>query len=496
MDTLTPEQRYKAMSRNGGRTGPERALASELWRRGLRYLTYEGYKSISGKRLVGKPDLVFSRERIVVFVDGCFWHGCLTCGKSVEQSGKFWVNKIAGNRKRDRQVTTALESDGWTVLRIPEHDVRKKALLKRTVDRLASQLLAVKKTMKKRMAKLTAVDLFAGGGGLTEGLKRAGFHIVAAVESDDHAAATYKVNHPEVCLLRRDAVEVSGSDLGWKIDLLAGCPPCQGFTRLNRRLGDDPRNKLIFQMFRIAREMRPKAIMMENVPGLTTKGKDDYEQLKRKLESLGYKLKEGLLDAADYGVPQRRLRLILLGGLGFEIQMPQATHGGDGLPWRTVRHAIGSMESPLTFSEARKEGKVLPSDWHLVRTLSEKTLSRLMAAKPGKSWTHIPEELRPECHRNGFRGFSNVYGRMEWDKPSPTITGGCTTFSKGRFGHPEANRTISVREAALLQTFPKKYKFDTPYIDRVCNIVGNALPCKFAEILSKQCHDAILAQSV
>lgn len=379
-------------------------------------------------------------------------------------------------------------------MRIPEHDIRKKALLKRTADRLARQLLGVKKTVMKKIVRLTATNLFAGYSGLTIGLKQAGFRAVSAVEKEEHAAATYKVNHLEVCLLRRDAAKVSGSDFGGRINLLTGCPPCQGFTNLNERLGDDPRNELIFQMFHMAKEVRSKAIMMENLPGLT-KGKAGYKHLKIMLQSLGYKLKEGLLDEADYGVPQRHLRLVLLGGLGFEIQLPQATHGEDGLPWQTVRHAIGSMESPLTFAEARKEGKILPSDWHLFRTLSEKTLSRLMAAKPGKSWTHIPEELRPECHQNGFRGFSNVYGRMEWDEPAPTIAGGCITFSKGRFGHPEANRTISVREAALIQTFPKKYKFDAPYIDRVCNIVGNALTCKFAEILSKQCYDAILAQA-
>ncbi len=268
----------------------------------------------------------------------------------------------------------------------------------------------MRKTVKKRIVGLTAIDLFAGGGGWTEGLKQAGFRVVFAVEKEEHAAATYRSNHPEVCLLRRDAVKVSGADLDGKIDLLAGCPPCQGFTKLNRRLGDDPRNELIFQMFRIAKEARPKAIMMENVSGLATKGKDNYERLKRKLESLGYKLKEGLLDAADYGVPQRRLRLILLGGLGFEIQLPQATHGENGIPWRTVRHAIGSMESPLTFAEARKEGKILPSEWHLVRTLSEKTLSGGVTPRmPSERISRLFERIR--AYGVG-QAFADDYRRM------------------------------------------------------------------------------------
>lgn len=141
-DVMTTSQRYRAMAHNRGRTQPERALASGLWRRGLRYFTHEGYAALTGRRLVGKPDLVFSRKKVVIFVDGCFWHGCSDCGKSPEQSGKFWVDKIDGNRKRDRRVTASLENDGWTVLRIPEHEVRTKAALSRTVERLVPLLLA------------------------------------------------------------------------------------------------------------------------------------------------------------------------------------------------------------------------------------------------------------------------------------------------------------------------------------------------------------------
>ena len=124
----------------------------------------------------------------------------------------------------------------------------------------------------------------------------------------------------------------------------------------------------------------------------------------------------------------------------------------------------------------------------------KKNLDRIKVVKPGGSRALIPDYLRPDCHKGVQKGFGNVYGRMVWDQPSPTITGGCTTFSKGRFGHPEANRTISVREAALLQTFPLDYVFDTPYMDYVCDIIGNALPCEFARILSEQCYGEILAQ--
>ena len=142
MDVMTVSQRYRAMAHNRGRTRPERALASGLWRRGLRYLTHDGYRSVSGERLVGKPDLIFPRKRIVVFVDGCFWHGCPSCGKAPEQSGEFWAEKIATNRRRDERVTAALETAGWTVLRIPEHDIRTKSALAETLERVSALLNA------------------------------------------------------------------------------------------------------------------------------------------------------------------------------------------------------------------------------------------------------------------------------------------------------------------------------------------------------------------
>ena len=149
------------------------------------------------------------------------------------------------------------------------------------------------------------------------------------------------------------------------------------------------------------------------------------------------------------------------------------------------------MPEPVPLAAAKAKGPVERSDWHIVRNLSAKNIERIQVAKAGQTWRHIPEHLRPACHRDGYVGFTNVYGRMEWDRPSPTITGGCTTFSKGRFGHPDDDRTISVREAALLQTFPPDYRLDVPSIDRVCNMVGNALPCDFAEAISRQCAEQL-----
>lgn len=355
---------------------------------------------------------------------------------------------------------------------------------------------------------LKAIDVFAGGGGLTVGLKRAGFDVVAAIENEQHAYATYKVNHPEVHALKQDVTTVSGKDLlklvgeqigEQKIEMMAGCPPCQGFTSLTAKYRrEDHRNALVLEMARLAEEIRPTAIMMENVPRLAIKGKALYSELCRRLEGLGYTLTEDVLEVADYGVPQLRRRLVLLCGLGFDIELPQPTHarnGENGLArWKSVRNAIGHMKEPVTLTDAKEKGKVERTDWHVVRTLSPANVKRIRAAKAGRTWTGIPEALRPDCHQNGYEGFTNVYGRMEWDRPSPTITGGCTTFSKGRFGHPERDRTISVREAALLQTFPADYLFDVPYMEYVCNVVGNALPCDFAEAMSRRCHAEISAR--
>lgn len=348
----------------------------------------------------------------------------------------------------------------------------------------------------------TAIEIFSGGGGLAVGLREAGFNTVAAVEVEPHAAATFKANHPTVQVFRQDVRTVTGAMLapvtGGKVDALAACPPCQGFSSLTSKWRkEDERNTLVSEVGRLADELRPKAIMMENVPGLAQKGKPLFDALLEQLEALGYETNWSVLRVADYGVPQCRRRLVMLAGLGFTIPMPEPTHsstGDDGKPkWRTVRDAISGMDEPVTFPEAMERGGAQAFDWHVVRQLSPANIERLKRSRPGGNWEDFPEDLRVPCHRDGYKGFSNVYGRMVWDEPSVTITAGCTTLSKGRFGHPEKDRTISLREAALLQTFPPDYRFETPHFERACEIVGNALPCVFAEAVARQVRLAILS---
>ncbi len=345
---------------------------------------------------------------------------------------------------------------------------------------------------------LTAVDLFAGGGGLTVGLKRAGFEVVAAVELESKAMATYEVNHPEVTTFPEDARDVRGEDLTscsptGEVDLLAGCPPCQGFSSLTSKYRrKDPRNDLVLEMGRLVEEMRPRAVMMENVPGLTKKGKPLLNEFLDVLRDLGYEPQFGVLQVADYGVPQHRRRLVVLAGRGFEIDLPNPTHsetGADGLQkWRTLRDVIGGVEDePVTLAEAQAAGGPQGFNWHVVRTLAPQNRERLRATKPGGNRGQLPREMRPTCHQDSDEGFTNTYGRMTWSQIPVTITGGCTQISKGRFGHPEQDRTISVREAASIQTFPPEYVFDTPYIAHACDIIGNALPCDFAATVAERC---------
>lgn len=351
--------------------------------------------------------------------------------------------------------------------------------------------------------KPIAIDLFCGAGGLTLGLRKAGFEVVAGVELKPEIAETYKANHRNTKLLIKDIRQVKGKEIlklinRKRIDLIAGCPPCQGFSQLTEKYKRyDSRNGLVLVMAKLIEELKPKIVMMENVPRIETKGKKILSTFVNKLEKLGYVVNMKVLQMADFGVPQSRRRFVLLAGKGFEVPLPKQTHAYKGdsknklRKWVTLSEVIKGFPRPVKLSYAEEKGGSEKFNWHVVRNLREINVKRLRALKEGSNRLALPKTLRPKCHKNEEDGFHNVYGRLSWNNVSSTITSGCTTLCMGRFGHPIQNRTISIREAALIQTFPLNYKIKTRYMDTACDLVGNALPPRFAKVAGKNCINAL-----
>ncbi|RJQ50965.1 MAG: DNA cytosine methyltransferase [Desulfobacteraceae bacterium] len=318
----------------------------------------------------------------------------------------------------------------------------------------------------------TAFDLFCGCGGLTLGLKKAGFRVLGAVEIDSLAVKTYEANHRDVKVWEADIRTLEPADLLEEVglekgglDLLAGCPPCQGFSTMRTLNGalniEDPRNALLFEFQRFVEAFRPRAVMMENVPGLAED--ERFAIFCARMEKLGYLGDHRILNAAEYGVPQRRLRLIYLAGFRMAIPFAERTR-----KMKTVEDAIGSLP------KAGESGDPV-HDMPETRTPRIMELIRRIP-KDGGSRTDLPEEDQLDCHKR-CNGFKDVYGRMAWDDVAPTITSGCFNPSKGRFLHPEEDRAITMREAALLQGFPRRYKFPTTdNKSAVASMIGNALP--------------------
>lgn len=346
----------------------------------------------------------------------------------------------------------------------------------------------------------TAIELFSGCGGLSTGLTHAGFTILSAVEINDVAAQSYRANHRNVHLHVEDVCKITATSLlrennlrVGELDLLAGCSPCQGFSRLRKGESgrNDPRNKLVFEYLRLVRGLRPKTILMENVPGIITTeyGNEIFDIVKEELEKLGYSVDYKVINVADYGVPQFRKRFVLLGSRyrRHPIHLPPETHASPRhnqaagkQPWRTVRQAFENL-APL------QNGQTDPNNpLHTCSANGELNMRRIRAVPhDGGSRNAFPPDLVLDCHLRYPNGYRDVYGRMCWDKPSPTITGGCTNITRGRFVHPEEDRGISLLEAARLQTFPDDYVFCGNFGEKSLQI-GNAVPVRLGEIMGGQ----------
>lgn len=353
--------------------------------------------------------------------------------------------------------------------------------------------------------KYEAIDLFSGCGGVSCGLTLAGFKVKAAVEIEKAAIKTYLGYNPlsNVRVLNEDICKISGEQIlkAAKIKkngiyLLAGCPPCQNFSRqnpLNRDKPEEERKKLLFEFLRIIEEILPPFILMENVPGIKADFNNHiFNEFIHRLKEK-YDVSENVLNAANYGVPQVRKRFVLHAvrkDIGEELQkyvhkfgLPEKTHsnnGEEGLKqWRTVREAIGDLP-PIEAGEEYKGDEKIYN--HRCAALSDINLKRIKAIREkGYLRTGLPDDLVLPCHKKEdkegkvFSGHRDVYGIMDPDKPAPTITGGCLSYSKGRYGHYSQNRAISVREAARLQTFPDDFRFDGTLSNSALQI-GNAVP--------------------
>lgn len=344
------------------------------------------------------------------------------------------------------------------------------------------------------------VDLFAGAGGTALGFLQAGFTIVGAVEIDPNSISTYQ-NNIKLTVTNQDIRSLSPEDYRvqlmlekGELDVLGGCPPCQGFTRMRNEKGaNDERNDLVLRYLEFVKEFMPRFALFENVPGLirTDHGSIFYNQLVAGLETLGFKVVKYEVDAANYGVAQRRKRVIVLAGRnGEKPPFPDPTHGDPRslpvrekrlCPWRTVRDEIGNNRFPqLTAGQnGELEGKY-PN--HIASNTGEDVLRFIrMVPHDGGSRTDVDSAYWLPCHKD-HAGHKDVYGRMTWDRPSNTITTGCTNPSKGRFVHPEQDRAITAREAAVLQGFPLDYRF---HGSSAPTQIGNAVPPPLAFAIAK-----------
>ena len=347
----------------------------------------------------------------------------------------------------------------------------------------------------------TVIDLYSGAGGTGLAFSKAGFRILGAVEINRNAALTYEKNLG-VKVRQIDIRNLSPTDFRKslklkrrQLDVLVGCPPCQGFSRLrnrNRDGKDDARNDLVIRYLEYVSEFMPKYALFENVPGLihTGLGREFYNKLRAGLIDLGYSLVEKEEEAADYGVPQRRRRVILIAGRdGKRPPFPKPTHGhptslevikGQRQPWRTVREAIGGKYPKLRAGENGEKGSLYPN--HKAPMTGERVLGFISKLPMnGGSRNEVPKRFWLRCHVS-HNGHMDVYSRVSWDAPANTITCGCTNPSKGRFVHPEQNRALTPREAAALQGFPDTFVF---YGGEASVQVGNAVPPPLAYAIAK-----------
>lgn len=336
---------------------------------------------------------------------------------------------------------------------------------------------------------VTAVDLFCGAGGLTHGLRQSGIKVVAGIDIDDKAEYAFKTNNPgsDFCcwdVSRKNYTSLSKLFSTSKIRLLAGCAPCQPFSKLTQRIERHTSWDLLNNFGRYVVGIEPELVTMENVPELANRGRDVFDRFVRTLTKLGYYVDWQIVNCEEYGVPQFRRRLVLLASKLGPLSVPKGTRRTPSR-WKTVRDTIGNLPK-------LKSGQEDTDDpLHVAPRLSDLNLLRIKATpRDGGNRRNWPEELVLACHKKpSGHSYGSIYGRMWWDRPSPTMTTLCTGIGNGRFGHPVQHRSITLREASLLQSFPRNYCFwpedEKLHRDAVSRMIGNAVPPKLAKALGQ-----------
>ncbi len=385
--------------------------------------------------------------------------------------------------------------------------------------------------------RLTAIDLFCGAGGITLGLKDAGYDVLLASDFDSAAARTHKANLPEVAFIERDIRQLEATQIRMatklkkgELDLLVGGPPCQGFSILGSRVVEDPRNNLFRDFFRVAEGLKPKAIVIENVPGLATLAKGAFlSMILDAFDSTGYRVDFAELLAAQYGVPQMRWRMIFVAfrkdlnipkGHGF----PLPTHGTNGIGeliphctitpeqmkgFITTQDAIGDLPFveagaettdylglPISnYQKRMRQGLTSELFNHYAPKLSAQNIRRIKALKPGQDWRDLPKHLLPAgMQRAKRKDHTRRYRRMTWDGVPRSVITRFRDPKSGEYTHPEQTRTISIREAARIQSFPDSFRFDATHSQQY-DLVGNAVPPLLAAAIGKEVALSLCGES-
>jgi len=340
--------------------------------------------------------------------------------------------------------------------------------------------------------KIGAVDLFCGVGGLTYGLQCAGINVVAGIDLDKSCKHSFEHNNSST-FIHKNINEVTGKEIkkllrGYDVKILVGCAPCQPFSSHQKNKKDRKKHKdwsLLYQFARIIEESKPHIISMENVPELMTE--QVFVDFIDAIKNLSYHVSYSIVNVADYGLAQNRRRLILLASKYKQIKLISPTHK---FQHTTVKDIIGSL--PMV-----QAGKVCPCDrLHIASSLSEINLKRIRASKPNGTWRDWPDELILECHKKPTgKTYSSVYGRMSWDGFAPTITTQFIGYGTGRFGHPVQDRALTLREGALLQSFPIDYSFvredEAVCLKSISRHIGNAVPPRLGEVVGQSIIESL-----